>query len=550
MDPNPLDLAELRRKRDALVRAKQLREAYGINFYRPHSKQHRFHEMGTATGRYCRFGNRTGKTVCGAAEDVAWLLGGRTWYKSSFDILATRPKGALKAEERVMSVEFETYVHSRHEGSEKHSLVTKGIPQRPVKGLLVVADWDKAKEIFTNRSGSYENLGELFQLIPHDALGKVHLSRGGHIDMIEVKRPAEFGGGSSLLYIDTVESFKHAWRSAESSDFDFVHYDEPPPHSMFIANKRGLTDRNGKFWINATPVEELWVNDEFCPPKGTNVRVVEEGLRFNKTERGGDRFIITASIFDNPFISTEGRNEFEASLNREERECRLMGLPMNLAGLIYKEFIYDLHVLADVPKGWTDYHNPPKDYTIRVAWDVHDAIPQAILLIATAPTGEAFVYDELFFEKHIGPNAELLKEKLAGRNVVDYLIDPKAVIESPVTGESILDELMNYNMWFEKGSKDMTLGIAKTRERLLERRPGSEMPTIWFAPTVTTLLHEISRYAYNPRTQKPVDKDDHMLENLRRLVLNGLQYIEPTVDADFDNRKRMRVSAAEDLLFK
>jgi hypothetical protein len=35
----------------------------------------------------------------------------------------------------------------------------------------VVSDWDKAHEIFTNRTGSYENLGELFRFIPYEALG-------------------------------------------------------------------------------------------------------------------------------------------------------------------------------------------------------------------------------------------------------------------------------------------------------------------------------------------------------------------------------------------
>lgn len=532
--PAPIDAAThlrllaAKEQNAALRHAKALREAYGINFYVPHYKQHLFHIRSSVTGRYARFGNRTGKTKCGAAEDVAWCLGERPWYKKSFDIIDGQKK-----------------VIERHVGSPTHPFVNAGIPNYPVKGLLVCSDWDKAKEIFTNRTGSYNNLGELFQLIPHEALGKPHTSRGGHIDMIPIKRLTSAGGGESLLYIDTVESFKHAWRSAESSDFDFIHYDEPPPHAMFIANKRGLTDRNGKFWINATPVEEQWVNDEFSPATRAVQSVPTTGLQFRKTERGGERFIITASIYDNPFISDEGRHEFEASLTSEEKECRLYGLPLNLAGLIYKEFIYDLHVLADVPKGWEDYHLPPKNYTIRIMWDVHDAIPQAVLLIATAPTGESFVYDEMFYSRMIGENAKLLKEKLAGRFCANYIIDPRAVIESPVTGESIIDELMEHELYFERGSKDMDLGISKTREKLLERTPQG-YPTIWFSPTVTETLREIMRYCYNPKTMKPYDKDDHMLENLRRGVLAGLTYIEPPKSSDYKPRPMVSIRHDED----
>jgi len=33
---------------------------------------------------------------------------------------------------------------------------------------------------------------------------------------------------------------------SESSDFDFVHVDEPCPEPMYKAAARGLIDRNGK----------------------------------------------------------------------------------------------------------------------------------------------------------------------------------------------------------------------------------------------------------------------------------------------------------------
>lgn len=510
-------LLDARRVNGELRRAKELREAYGINFYRPHWKQHRFHEMGSVTGRYCRFGNRTGKTVCGSAEDVAWLYGGRMWYRSSFDVK-----------------DGEGAVRHHHEGRKDHSLVTEGIPRHSVKGLLVVSSWKKAKEIFTNRTTDWSTCGELFQLLPKSSVIDTH-STQGNLDMIYVQRPEEFGGGVSTLEINTVESYKHSNLSAESSDYDFVHYDEPPPHDMFIANKRGLTDRNGKFWINATPVSELWVNDEFCPPHATNVKVAPEGVHFRKSEKGGERFIITASIFDNPYISQEGRDEFESSLTEEEKLCRLYGLPLNLAGLIYKEFIYDDHVLSTVPRGWNDYHLPPLDYTVRVAWDVHDAIPQAILLIATAPTGESFIYDEMFFSRTISENAELLREKVKDRFVADYLIDPRAVIESPVTSTSILDELMNWDFYFDMGSKDMNLGISKTREKLKERRSDGK-PTLYVAPTCVRFIFEIMRYAYNPKTMRPVDKDDHLVEDLRRLVLTGLDYVAAPTDRDYVRR--------------
>ena len=494
-------------------RVKSLKQSYGLQFYRPHAKQDKFHSNGDKTGRYCRFGNRTGKTVCGAGEDVAWCVGGRLFYRESFDV-----------------IDGNRNVVRRHVGAKDHPLVTKGIPTHPVKGLLVCSDWDKAKEIFTNRSGSYENWGDLFQLIPAESLGKPHVSRGGHIDQIPIKRLREFGGGESLLYIDTVESYKHAKLSQESSDWDFIHYDEPPPQEMFVANKRGLTDRHGKFWVNATAIYEAWVNDEFAPPSGRAlVEVPLEGLSFNKTATGGSRYIVSASIYDNPYISAEGVEEYASSLNRDEKECRLHGLPMSMAGLIYKEFMYDLHVLCDVPTGWKDYHLPPNDYTIRIWWDYHTRLPQAVLFFATDPKGRVFVYDELYSENLIDPVAKSVVEKTKGYFVADTEIDPFAVIPHPVTKESIVDELMKYDLFFDPSTKDLSTGINKTRQRLGERETvnGITVPTIFFSPNLTETLFEFSHYIYDLKKQEPKDENNHMMENLYRAILNGLVYVEP-----------------------
>jgi hypothetical protein len=507
VDPR-IEVVQLRKERDARRRLRTLRQNYGINFYQPHKKQDFFHSHGNYNGRYGRWGNRTGKTICGAAEDVSWLLGGRLFYRESFDV--------IDGQKRVVR---------HHAGRRDHPLVTLGIPQYPVKGLLVCSDWDKAKEIFTNREGSYEVWGDLFQLIPRDALGKPHVSRGGHVDQIPVKRLTEFGGGESLMYIDTVESYKHARLSQESSDFDFIHYDEPPPQSMFVANKRGLTDRNGKFWINATSIEEMWVNDEFCPPhRNTLMNVPAEGYSFEKVT-GVSRYIITATTYDNPYLTPEGIAEFEASLTSAERECRIRGLPLAMTGLIYKEFEYDVHVLDKVPEGWEEFHVPPKDYTIRIWWDYHTRLPQAVLFLATDPKGRVFVYDELFDDNLIDPVVKSIKAKTAGYFVADTEIDPFAIIPHPVTNESIVDELLKYDLVFTPATKDLTTGIIRVRERLKERDPQGH-PTIYFSPKLVQTLFEFSHYVYDLKKNEPKDADNHMMENLYRAVLNGLQFVE------------------------
>lgn len=527
---------ELRQQNAKLRRAKALREAYGINFYRPHAKQDIFHRAAHITGRYCRTGNRGGKTKCGAAEDVSFALGERPFYRETFDVIGMRQNAAGV---------YEPYVARTHPGGEDNPLITHGIPQRPLKILLIVTDWDKATEIFTNNVGSYDLLGEYFQLIPAEALdpargGGVHRSRGGHIDRIDIARPQARGGGVSSIYIDTIESYKHARMSAESSDFDIIHLDEPCPQAMFTAHKRGLVDRKGKFWINCTPIEEMWINDEFVPPKQRSVTDAPEGYSFNKLGKdvqayAGSRFIITWSAHDNPHNTPEAIEEFASGLTREERECRISGLPIAMAGLVYKEFIYDHHVLCDVPKGWQDYHLPPADYTIRIWWDYHTRIPQAVLFFATAPDGTVYVYDELFDDNLIDPVAKAILSKTAGRYVNDYEIDPFALIKHPVTEESIQDTLNEYGLFFDPATKDLTRGIHMVRQRLMARTPGGH-PTIFFSPHLQQTLYEFNHYVYDLKKQEPKDADNHMMENLYRACLNGLAYVAPPPPATFTPR--------------
>jgi hypothetical protein len=128
--------AEAERVNAELKRAVELRQSYGINFYRPHYKQHLFHSS-SALHRYLRTGNRFGKSECGICEDIAHCLGGRSWYRCAFDIL-----------------DGEKNVRLSHPGGLNHPLITQGIPQHPVKGLILVVDWEMAKKIFTNRDGS------------------------------------------------------------------------------------------------------------------------------------------------------------------------------------------------------------------------------------------------------------------------------------------------------------------------------------------------------------------------------------------------------------
>lgn len=528
-----IHLQHAREENERLKRAVNIKQANGLYYYRPHAKQHKFH-ICQATGRYGRTGNRFGKSEMGIAEDLAWCMGGRVWYREAFDIL----RGNRTTVER-------------HPGGRNHPYITQGIPKYAVKGLIIVVDWEMASRIFTNCTGAYETWGKLFKLLPKHLVGDIKTVGRGHISEIEIIRPEEFGGGSSVLTIDTIEAYKHNRMGAESADWDFIHVDEPCPEKLFKAHARGLMDRGGKFWFNCTPLDQMWINDMFTPKKAGAIQDTgPDGLLFETKDAAGKRtstrFIITGSIYDNPHRNDAGVSEFESTLTKDEIDCRLNGRPAGMAGAIYKEFCYDDHVLQSVPEGWVSYEEPPLSYTVRLWFDYHIRKPQAVLFFATDPQDRVYVYMEMFEANLIEDVALGICKRIQGYFVADMDMDPLAFIEHPVTQETIQDELLKYGLYFEKATKDMRRGILAVRERLKERDPQGK-PTIFFSPNLVETLYEFDHYVYKPDTEDPKDEHDHMMENLGRAMLNGLRYIRRPDMSELEHRRpELSIGLAED----
>lgn len=455
----------LRQKKAKLAKLLELRDKNGIAFYRPHAGQEAFHAAAGKRYRMVRCGNRWGKSSCGCAEDIAWCLGHRPWYA---------------------------------EGDPRRTL---GIPQRPVKGLVITTDWDKVNEIWTQQGGRGKSRGKIWQLAPEGSIVHTVRNHSGAIETI-------FWKNGSILKFDTVESYKKNPMGSESSDWDFVHVDEPCPRGMFIAAARGLMDRGGSAWFTLTPLNEFWINDLFFPRKGTEALFPPDKI----WARQGD-------TRENSYLSAESIAEFERFLTPEERECRLKGIPMELSGLVYKGFNYDRHVLQAVPAGWEDFDRPPKDYIIYTSIDTHPQTPHAVLFVAVNQLGQRFIYDELFVSTDPEQFAALVLSKQAGYYSTPTKCEPAAWISDPITGTCLAEEFAKHGLYVEEASKAKTFGIMKMQAEWRKNN-------VFVSPNCTRFLFEINRYCYN-KENKPIDKDDHLMECMYRLFINDPIWFDP-----------------------
>jgi len=479
----PLErLAIMRRRVELLRQREDIRKSYGLLTYRPHDGQDRFHRAGKFKRRLVSCGNRWGKSTAGCAEDCAWLLGKRPWYV---------------------------------EGDPAR---TAGIPQRPVKGLVISTDWDKIDEIWTSKAG--DKPGKIWSMLPDGFVKNTRKNHSGCIDMIECSN-------GSVLRFDTVKSWKADPMSSESSDYDFIHGDEPFPQGMWKSASRGLVDRGGAAWFTLTALNEPWIFGMFYPRRFNN-------RNFPKDYQAGEMWALRGSMHDNKYLSKEGIALFEKDLTAEERQCRLEGIPMELTGLVYKEFDWDRHVLKELPDGWSAFNNPPANWPVWIAIDVHPRVPQAVLALTVSPMGQKILFDEIFLPITVaelcpmihnigtavqkGEHGITLQVK---RPIVSIKCDPSAWVVDPITRSATLEqEFFAKGVFVEKASKALTQGILRTKDELkLENN-------IYVSPLLEETLYEFQGYRWDPKTGKPVDENDHMMENLYRLLLEEPKWMD------------------------
>lgn len=454
------DMLELKQQlKQALLDKLAMVKQDPLRFYKPHPKQDLFHRAGAVKHRAVFAGNRFGKSQMGVAEDAAFLCGERPWY--------AKDDPARFA----------------------------GIPARPVKLLVITTDWDKVDEIFTSERGE---MGKLWKLLPTGFVKHKKRNHSGAIEMMEM-------ANGSVVRFDTVKSFEVNPQGTESSDWDAIHVDEPCTEEQYKAASRGLIDRGGSDWFTLTPLREPWIYDRFFSREDDQVL---------QTERK-DFWAIRGTTYDNIYLHKEAIEDYELSLSEDERTCRLLGVPLELSGLVFKEFSYSKHVYKEVPKGWKDMHLPPLDWPTWVSIDPHPQTPAMVLFCAASPHGQLFFYDEIFQSLPLNELVAKVLEKTKGRACSRISADPWIFTEHALTGQCIAREMAQMGLRVTKASKDLQGGIILAKQKL------RESDKIWVSARLKNTLYEFAHYAWDKRLNKARDKDDHAMECFRRILQEG-----------------------------
>jgi hypothetical protein len=284
----------------------------------------------------------------------------------------------------------------------------------PIKAAMICTDFENhLKKIIEPK---------ILEWFPPSEIEKANIER----NQAKAFKTIKFKNGS------TVDFYSHDQDPMifESSDYDFVWADEPLPHQIFKAVWRGLTDRGGDFFMTGTPIVASWMIQEYKKWEEGNKDGVERHFIIGKTEENahnlgdGDRELGLKRI-----------EQFAAMLSPEEREARLNGRPLEMAGVVFKSWNRSIHVVK--PFDW------PADWPIIESIDPHPRKPAGCSWIGLAENGSKVLLLSGYLEGDVvelGEEILRYREMLSikdGRRprIIRTLIDNAA--NAPLTGRSI-----------------------------------------------------------------------------------------------------------------
>lgn len=339
--------------------------------------------------------------------------------------------------------------------------------------------------------------------------GKYESFKAGHT------YPSEYKAGDWILEVMTYEQDKE---QHEGANLGMVIFNEPPPQHLWTPNISRL--RVGGIAVVAmTPLTSAgWLFDEVVPrhQKTTFYADVETACKQHGKRGHLEHDYIEKQI---------------AEYTPEEREARMQGRAMYLKGLIFKTFFPNVHVLKD-------NINPPFGAPVWNVVDPHSDKPFASIWAFPDARGDVYIHDEWpnedFYKMHncqltIHDYKKIFEEKEKGSNVHKRIIDRHfADTASAVNKRTLRQELQGIGLNYQpsyKAEKEVDTGIERVRRYLAydTSKPLSNLnqPKIFINPRCTNTIKSLSRWSFDPDTNKPMDDYKDFVDCVRYLLMDS-----------------------------
>lgn len=228
-----------------------------------------------------------------------------------------------------------------------------------------------------------------------------------------------------------------------------------------------------------------------------------------------------------------------AEYDEDELQPRAFGKFQHLSGLVFKSWDRKIHVIEP-------FQIKDKEFLMYMALDTHPRNPDAVSYIAVNQKGIKIIVDEIYFAGKTSALVAKINAKDSLYRMSDQrLLEPAAYIKDhhkeDDEEESLADEFYNkYALDFTKASKVRARSDRRIKDALAFEKVGKEMisaPELYVFDTCTRTIYEFEHYQYDEwkgRTaeekapkEKPKDKDDHMIENIGRIMITEPVWTPP-----------------------
>lgn len=277
----------------------------------------------------------------------------------------------------------------------------------------------------------------------------------------------------------------------EGADFDWLHFDEPPPHDKFVASARGLIDRGGRCWITCTLLKQPWIIQDLFEPWQNGDKDIDFFFcetDDNSTDRGG-------------YLKPKDIEDYFKFLDDDQLEVRRGGKFGRLDGKIIKKFNRKVHtILLEGP------HAIPEHWQRYCVMDPHDSKPTYVAWVALSPpqpVSFAVWYREAMFGDMIVEQIVTAIRQLEGQERIFLrIMDPnKGNTPTVQTGLTMKQAYAKHDMYFIDGNDSLKLGHLEMKKwfNYDPSRPVdmTNYPVMVLAHYLTYMIKSCERYAWD-----------------------------------------------------
>jgi len=325
----------------------------------------------------------------------------------------------------------------------------------------------------------------------------------------------------------------------EGITLGWAWFDEPPPDLLLKATISRMR-KGGIIIITATPISgsahlyDMFANGEM--EVQVQLREGEDPVTVKRRV-----YHLTADVESvckehgiRGHLEHQHIAQMVAEYPEDERQARVYGKFQHLVGLVFKKWNKQVHVIEPFaldPREWCVYHS----------LDPHPRNPDAGIWLAVNRQGTKIVVDEYYKNPDTVQDLgyDLKKKHSLYRMETPYTIDPSATIVDQHTERCLATMLEDEGLNYISASKSRAVADKRIENALDYREVNGQMikpPELYVFSTCQRFIYEVEHWRWQEwkgktsfdknRKEQKVDKDDHTIECLGRILFQEPQFRE------------------------